>query len=301
MVETQQTAGRGMPGENDTARFLRDLRQLRDYAGLGQAELAARAHYPREHITAAEIGPAAPDLPLLSAYVRGCGGTVEDWEERWRALTNTPALPLASARSAGCSTAASAGARIGSISPAADIPDPAVIMAALNRVAEKIAASTPSSRPPRSSLSPISPFSTAQASTAQASTAKPSTRQPPVAQSSMGAHGGTGTAAAAAKPAGRGATTSIKPTAAAGGAGGAAGASAATGTSVTTGTSAITGTSVTTATSAATGTTKESRVSAAAAKRVAVGRRFGLTSRTTVAALVALAICVIAAVLAIFA
>jgi DNA-binding XRE family transcriptional regulator len=291
MVEAQQTAGRGMPGD-DTARFLRELRQLRDYAGLGQAELAARAHYPREHITAAEIGPAAPDLPLLSAYVRGCGGTVEDWEERWRALTNTPALPLASARSAGCSTASSAGARIGSISPAADIPDPAVIMAALNRVAEKIAASTPSSRPPRSSLSPISPFSTAQASTAQASTAKSSTRQSPVAQSSMGSHGGIGTATAAAKPAGPGVTTPIKPTAAAAGAGGAGGAA---------GASAATGASANTEASANTGTAKEPRVSIAAAKRAAVGRRFGLTSRTTVAALVALAICVIVAVLAIFA
>ena len=31
---------------DDTARFLRELRQLRDGAGLGQAELAARAHYP---------------------------------------------------------------------------------------------------------------------------------------------------------------------------------------------------------------------------------------------------------------
>jgi DNA-binding XRE family transcriptional regulator len=259
MVETQQTTSYGTP-EDDTARFLRELRQLRDYAGLGQAELAARAHYPREYITAAESGPAAPDLPLLSAYVRGCGGTVEDWEERWRALTNTPALPLVSTRSAGYSTAASAGARIGSISPAADIPDPAVIMAALNRVAEKIAASTPAARPQRSSLSPIEPFSTAQTSTAQtstaqtstakSSTAKSSTRQSPVAQSST-----------------------IKPTAAAPAA----------------------------VASVATGASNEPQDSTVAAERAAVGRRFGLTSRATVAALVALAICVIVAVLAIFA
>jgi DNA-binding XRE family transcriptional regulator len=254
MVETQQTTSYGTP-EDDTARFLRELRQLRDYAGLGQAELAARAHYPREYITAAESGPAAPDLPLLSAYVRGCGGTVEDWEERWRALTNTPALPLVSTRSAGYSTAASAGARIGSISPAADIPDPAVIMAALNRVAEKITASTPAARPQRSSLSPIEPFSTAQTSTAQtstakSSTAKSSTRQSPVAQSST-----------------------IKPTAAA----------------------------PTAVASVATGASNEPQASTVAAERAAVGRRFGLTSRATVAALVALAICVIVAVLAIFA
>ena len=260
MVETQQTTGYGTPGD-DTARFLRELRQLRDYAGLGQAELAARAHYPRDSITAAEIGPAVPDLPLLSAYVRGCGGTVEEWEERWRTLTNTPALPLPSARPAGCSTAASAGARIGSISSATDIPDPAVIMAALDRVAEKIAASTPASRPPWSTLSPIAPRVGTSASLA-----------PTSAASGAGAGGGTGTATAAAKPAVPGATT-MKPAAAASTAGA----------------------------SATTGATNKPRASTAAAKHGAVGRRFGMTSRTTVAALVTLAICVIVAVLAIFA
>ena len=254
MVETQQTAGYGTPGD-DTARFLRELRQLRDYAGLGQAELAARAHYPRDYITAAELGPAAPDLPLLSAYVRGCGGTVEEWEERWRALTNTPALTLLPTRSAGGSTAASAGAHIGSISPAADIPDPAVIMAALNRVAEKIAASTPSSRPPWSTLSPIAPHVATSAFLAPTSVTK------------------------SAVP---GATT-MKP-------------SAVAPTAVASATTVATNEPRTTAR-----TVNEPRTSTAAAKRAAVGRRFNMTSRTTVAALVTLAICVIVAVLAIFA
>ena len=105
-----QQAGYGASGD-DPARFLRELRQLRDGAGLGQAELAARAHYPYDAIKAAEVGPALPDLPVLSAYVRGCGGTTEEWEERWRSLTRSPSLPLPASRDAGISDAATAGAR----------------------------------------------------------------------------------------------------------------------------------------------------------------------------------------------
>ena len=125
---------------DDPARFLRELRQLRDGAGLGQTELAIRAHYPRDAIRAAEAGPALPDLPVLSAYVRGCGGAVTEWEERWRALTSSPTLPLLPSRTAGGSDAATAGARVGSVSLAADGHDPSLVMAALSRVAHGIAA-----------------------------------------------------------------------------------------------------------------------------------------------------------------
>ncbi len=140
---------------DDPARFLQELRQLRDGAGLGPAELAARAHYPHDRIRAAEVGPALPDLPVLSAYVRGCGGTTEDWEERWRSLTSAPTLPLLAARPAGSSTAASAGARIGSTSPAADTPDPSIILAALDRVAEGMAVGNPAPLPSRPGVSTI--------------------------------------------------------------------------------------------------------------------------------------------------
>jgi hypothetical protein len=125
--------------DDDPARFLRELRQLRNGAGLEHVQLAARAHYPRDAILAAEAGPALPDLPVLSAYVRGCGGTVTEWEERWRTLTRSPALTLLPTRDAGGSDAAAAGARIGSVSMAADGHDPAIIMAALGRVANGIA------------------------------------------------------------------------------------------------------------------------------------------------------------------
>jgi hypothetical protein len=145
-VEARQTTAYRSSGD-DPARFLQELRQLRDGAGLGPAELAARAHYPYDRIRAAEAGPTLPDLPVLSAYVRGCGGTTEEWEERWRSLTSAPTLPLLAARPAGSSTAASAGARIGSISPASDNPDPSIILAALDRVAEGMAVGNPAPAP----------------------------------------------------------------------------------------------------------------------------------------------------------
>ena len=146
-VEIRPTTARRSSGD-DPARFLEELRQLRDGAGLGPAELAARAHYPYDRIRAAEAGPSLPDLPVLSAYVRGCGGTTEEWEERWRSLTSAQTLPLLSARPAGSSTAASAGARIGSINPTADTPDPSIILAALDRVAEEMAVGNPAASEP---------------------------------------------------------------------------------------------------------------------------------------------------------
>ena len=135
-ADVRQVAGFAASSD-DAARFLRELRQLRDGAGLGHAELAARAHFPYDSIRAAEVGPSLPDLPVLSAYVRGCGGTTEEWEERWRSLTRTPSLPVAASRHAGRSDAATAGARIGS--QVGDNPDPSIIIAALNRVAEEMA------------------------------------------------------------------------------------------------------------------------------------------------------------------
>lgn len=146
-VELREGATFGAAG-NAAARFLRELRQLRDLSGLGLAELAARAHYPRKVIEAAEAGPGLPDLPVLSAYVRGCGGTgeeVADWEDRWRSVTGKKASPLLPARDAGNSDAATAGARIGATSAAADSHDPAAIMAALDRFAERMAEPLPPS------------------------------------------------------------------------------------------------------------------------------------------------------------
>jgi hypothetical protein len=119
------------PGD-DQARFLADLRALRDSAAIGYDELAARAHYPSDILKEAENGPSMPGLPILTAYVRACGGDVLEWEERWRRLNpearDDPNLPV---RPAGASPAAVAGARagIGVVPP--DAYDPDRIRAAL--------------------------------------------------------------------------------------------------------------------------------------------------------------------------
>jgi hypothetical protein len=79
--------GAGTAGADaEKAAFLRDLRALRDRAGLGPRELAARAHFPEDTLTTAEAGPALPTLPVLQAYVRGCGAGEAEWEDRWRRL-----------------------------------------------------------------------------------------------------------------------------------------------------------------------------------------------------------------------
>ena len=134
-------------------RFLSDLRALRAQAGLDQGELAARAHYPRDVITAAESGRAVPELPVLAAYVRGCGcfgNDISEWEDRWRAVTGAQASPLQQARVAGLSGAASAGARIFEATSAtpAEKQDPAVNMAAaaLHRFAARMAQPNAASR-----------------------------------------------------------------------------------------------------------------------------------------------------------
>jgi hypothetical protein len=328
---------------DDPTRFLRELRQLRDGAGLGPAELAARAHYPFDRIKAAEVGPTLPDLPVLSAYVRGCGGTIEEWEERWRSLTSAPTLPLLDARPAGCSTAASAGARIGSISPVADTPDPSVILAALDRVAEEMAVSTPAPLPSRAGVSTIeqrpaipvpppavaatstaSTVSTAStASTATASTATKSAggkaatgkvtawetttmRTAWSTAAGQGAReagqgvgvGGTATAAGAGTTAAGTGTTAARPVA--------AGYSAATLGKAQTGGGAVGGfgsagaggSGQSAATKPAVGA---GAASTAAAGSIMVGWRARGLSRTTVVALIAIAVCVLVALLAVLA
>ena len=119
------------PGD-DQARFLADLRALRDSAAIGYDEMAARAHYPSDILKEAENGPGLPGLPILTAYVRACEGDVLDWEERWRRLNpelpEDPDLPV---RPAGASAAAVAGARAGVGVAPPDVYDPERIRAAL--------------------------------------------------------------------------------------------------------------------------------------------------------------------------
>jgi len=264
---------------DDPARFLRELRQLRDGAGLREAELAARAHYPYDRIKAAEVGPTLPDLPVLSAYVRGCGGTTEEWEERWRSLTSAPSLPLLDARPAGCSTAASAGARIGSTSPVADTPDPSVILAALDRVAEEMAVVPPSAAP-LPSRTGVSTIEQRPAIPAPSSAA-------PSAAKSAGGKAGTGKLTAWETTTMRTAWSSATGPAPreAGQLAGADGPPTAAGSGQ----------------SAATKPVAVSTMATAASGPTTFGWRPRGLSRTTVAALIAIAVCVLVALLAILA
>jgi transcriptional regulator with XRE-family HTH domain len=75
----------GEPRE-DLEAFLRDLRALRAREGLSIAELAARTHFSLDTIAAAADGPVRPTLPVLEAYVRGCGDSLEAWMDRWQAV-----------------------------------------------------------------------------------------------------------------------------------------------------------------------------------------------------------------------
>jgi hypothetical protein len=132
-------AGGGMHARravDDAMRFLRELRQLRSEAGLEPVELAARAHYPHHVIVAAEAGPGLPELPVLSAYVRGCGGGLAEWEERWRSVIGSPAASLhLPARPAGSSSLAEAGAQSTYTSPAVDPEDQRRILEAITKAA----------------------------------------------------------------------------------------------------------------------------------------------------------------------
>lgn len=138
---------RSMSQDDNAARFLHELRALRGVAGIGHEELAARAHYPIDLLRAAEAGPLLPDLPVLAAYVRGCGGTPAEWEDRWRLLMREgdapPSLPT---RNGGSSVAAKAGALAGSSPLPAEERDSARLMAALSRNAARPSSDSPAPR-----------------------------------------------------------------------------------------------------------------------------------------------------------
>ena len=154
-----QARGMGSAGQaDDKARFLADLRALRDAAAVEYDELSARTHFPSDVLKEAENGPTLPTLPILAAYVRACDGDVLEWEERWRRLRSEawtdPSLPV---RPAGASPAAAAGARAGVTMAPPDAYDPERIRAALRSspgrsdtaIASRdaAAASTPSAAP----------------------------------------------------------------------------------------------------------------------------------------------------------
>ncbi|MEU6394749.1 helix-turn-helix domain-containing protein [Streptomyces sp. NPDC046939] len=66
-------------------RFAYELRKLRQEAGgLTYRELARRAHYSATALSQAAAGEQLPSLAVALAYVKACGGDLEEWERRWK-------------------------------------------------------------------------------------------------------------------------------------------------------------------------------------------------------------------------
>ncbi len=124
------------------------MRALRDEAGLDHGDLAARAHYPEDTVRAAESGPALPTLPVLEAYVRGCGADPAAWEDRWRRLmpgaTATDGLPV---RDTTAGAPISPPVALAPAAQAAPAPLPRSVPARLVPRSEAVAATTVTARP----------------------------------------------------------------------------------------------------------------------------------------------------------
>ncbi|OPC81352.1 hypothetical protein B4N89_10700 [Embleya scabrispora] len=84
------------PDAGPVARLAWELRELRQAAGAPTYRtLARRAHYAASTLAEAAKGERLPTLAVTLAYVRACGGDVDDWEERWRdAAASTSAAPV---------------------------------------------------------------------------------------------------------------------------------------------------------------------------------------------------------------
>jgi conflict system STAND superfamily ATPase len=69
-------------------RFAGDLRRLRRVAGSpSYRELGRLANYSPAALSEAVAGRRVPSLAVTKAFVRACGGDVEQWTARWRELT----------------------------------------------------------------------------------------------------------------------------------------------------------------------------------------------------------------------
>ncbi|MEU4746681.1 helix-turn-helix transcriptional regulator, partial [Actinosynnema sp. NPDC023658] len=73
-------------------KFAGDLRRLRRGAGLpSYRELGRLANYSAAALSEAVAGRRLPSLAVTKAFVRACGGDVEQWSARWRELASVGA------------------------------------------------------------------------------------------------------------------------------------------------------------------------------------------------------------------
>ena len=81
------------PAAGPVERFAHELRELRRRAGSPTyREMARRAGYSAPTLSSAAAGERLPSLPVALAYVNACGGRGEEWEPRWRELTEELAV-----------------------------------------------------------------------------------------------------------------------------------------------------------------------------------------------------------------
>lgn len=86
-------------GDGPLLRLARELRQLRGSAGSpSYRALSARAHYSIATLSGAAAGHRLPTLDVTLAYVRACGGDVDEWEERWHHVAAELAADTATER-----------------------------------------------------------------------------------------------------------------------------------------------------------------------------------------------------------
>lgn len=72
------------PSAGPVERFASDLRKLRDDAGTPTYRvLAEQTHFSKATLAAAAGGHRLPTLDVTLAFVRACGGDIEEWRARW--------------------------------------------------------------------------------------------------------------------------------------------------------------------------------------------------------------------------
>ncbi|MGP4010772.1 nSTAND1 domain-containing NTPase [Streptomyces sp. 4N124] len=81
------------PNAGPVQRFAYDLRKVRREAGgLTYREMARRTHYSVTALSQAAAGEQLPSLAVTLAYVRACGGDVQEWERRWQETSQESAV-----------------------------------------------------------------------------------------------------------------------------------------------------------------------------------------------------------------
>jgi Novel STAND NTPase 1/Helix-turn-helix domain len=110
--------------KDPVARFAHGLRQLRSAAGgTPYRELAASAHYSPTSLSEAANGRRLPTLSVTLAYVRACGGDLEEWRVRWRATAAELNVAPGGGRVGGVPAGDSGGGRVnGGAAPQSGAP-----------------------------------------------------------------------------------------------------------------------------------------------------------------------------------